>query len=63
MALLAVGVLHGGRRGRGLGVRHALLEGHGVLPDVLHAARAAQLLGEESLQLGPLDGAQQDHGL
>lgn len=40
-----------------------LLLGGGSLPDVLQTSGAAELLGEQRLELGTLDGAQQDHGL
>lgn len=47
-------------------VRHdgqALLLRHGALPDVLQPSGAAQLLGQQGLELSALDGAQQDHRL
>lgn len=43
--------------------RQALLLRHGPLPDVLQPSGAAQLLGQQGLELGALDGAQQDHRL
>lgn len=43
--------------------RQALLLRHGPLPDVLQPSRAAQLLGQQGLELGALNGAQQDHWL
>lgn len=43
--------------------RQALLLRHGPLPDVLQPSGATQLLGQQGLELGALDGAQQDHRL
>lgn len=43
--------------------RQPFLLRHGPLPDVLQPPGAAQLLGQQGLELGALDGAQQDHRL
>lgn len=43
--------------------RQALLLRRRPLPDVLQPSGAAQLLGQQGLELSALDGAQQDHRL
>lgn len=58
-----------GARGAGGAVRRQTGEGIGgavvlgQLAEVLEPPLAAQLKGEQRLELQPLDGAQQDHGL